>query len=79
MYVPPQYHVVHPELSVMRRAAAKAIADSESARQPTPTASAGSSVQPSGAPSATPDPSGGASASPDQHKNRAVSLTTACG
>jgi polyisoprenyl-teichoic acid--peptidoglycan teichoic acid transferase len=80
MYVPPQFHVVSPSVEVMRQAAAKAIAASESTGQ-TPPASPGASADPgvSADPSASADPSGSPSASPDQHKSKAVSLATACG
>jgi polyisoprenyl-teichoic acid--peptidoglycan teichoic acid transferase len=76
MYVPPQFHVVRPSVEVMRQAAAKAIAASESEGQtPSPGVSAdpGASADPSASASGSP------SASPDQHKSKAVSLTTACG
>jgi LCP family protein required for cell wall assembly len=78
MYVPPQFHVVRPDVQVMRRAAAKAIAASERTPSASPDVSAdpvtpGSSADPSA------DPSGSASASPDQPKSKAVSLATACG
>jgi LCP family protein required for cell wall assembly len=78
MYVPPQFHVVRPDVEVMRRAAAKAIAASERTPSASPDVSAdpatpGASADPSA------DPSGSASASPDQPKTKAVSLATACG
>jgi LCP family protein required for cell wall assembly len=77
MYVPPQFQNVRPDLQVMHRAAAKAIAESEAARRtPSPTpVTPGVSADPSAGaePSATP------SKSPGGQKNRAVSLTTACG
>jgi LCP family protein required for cell wall assembly len=72
MFVPPQFHVVRPDLEVMRRAAAKAIAASEqlpSASPVTPGASADPST----------DPSASASATPGRSKTKAVSLATACG
>jgi LCP family protein required for cell wall assembly len=80
MYVPPQFHVVRPDVGVMRRAAAKAIAASEQTPSASPDASA-DPVTPSTSadPSASADPSHSASASPDQPKSRAVSLASACG
>jgi hypothetical protein len=80
MYVPPQFHVVRPDIEVMRQAAAKAIEASESAGR-TPPASPGVSADPgaSAGPSGSADPSSSPSASPDQRKTKAVSLTTACG
>jgi hypothetical protein len=86
MYVPPQFHVVRPDVQVMRRAAAKAIAASGQASA-TPSASPDASADPAASatagasadPSVSADPSGGASASPDQPKSRAVSLASACG
>src|SRR3569833_431511 len=86
MYVPPQFHVVRPDVQVMRRAAAKAIAASGQASA-TPSASQAASAAPAASatpgasadPSVSADPSGGASASPDQPKSRAVSLASACG
>jgi polyisoprenyl-teichoic acid--peptidoglycan teichoic acid transferase len=92
MYVPPQFHVVRPDLEVMRRAAAKAIAASEDARRgpaatPGATANPSASVSPSTSadPSASADPSTSASADPSvsesagRHTSKAVSLSTACG
>jgi LCP family protein required for cell wall assembly len=81
MFVPPQFHVVHPSAAVMREAAAKAIADSSDTGQATPSASPGTSTDPSADPStsAGADPSTSPSASPTHHKDRSVSLSTACG
>jgi hypothetical protein len=76
MFVPPQFHVVRPDLEVMRRAAAKAIAASEQLPSASPSASPvtpGASADPSA------DPSGSASATPGRSKTKAVSLATACG
>jgi LCP family protein required for cell wall assembly len=92
MYVPPRFHVVRPDVQVMRRAAAKALAASES-REQIPPASAGASADPAGSgasagsagsgasavPSASPDPTRGPSAGPEPRKNTAVSLVMACG
>jgi LCP family protein required for cell wall assembly len=88
MYVPPEFHVVRPDLEVMRKAAAQAIEDSENSRHPSPSATPGlvadpsASADPTGAP-ATDDPTTGPSASPTataRHaKRRSVSLATACG
>ena len=80
MYVPPQFHVVRPDVEVMRRAAAKAIEASESAGR-TPPADPGVSADPgaSAGPSGSADPSSSPSASPGRQKTKAVSLTTACG
>jgi LCP family protein required for cell wall assembly len=84
MYVPPQFHVVRPDLEVMRQAAARAIAASESTEE-TPPASPGVPADPAGAsaapadPSASADPTHTPSASPEQRKSKAVSLATACG
>ncbi|MEV5706860.1 LCP family protein [Actinoallomurus sp. NPDC052274] len=119
MFVPPQFHVYRPDLQVMRRAAAAALAASEersATATPSPEASGGTSTsaQPSATPapaaspaglsspapsrsaeasagasaasspgdSATPsagdDASGGASPKA-QAKDKAVSLTAACG
>jgi polyisoprenyl-teichoic acid--peptidoglycan teichoic acid transferase len=79
MFVPPQFHVVRPDVRVMRRAAAQAIETSTQAAQATPPASAGASAGPGGSadPSAHPSPS--ASAGAGQQKTKAVSLSTACG
>ncbi len=75
MFVPPQFHVVNPQASVMRRAAARAIAESENARNPAATPTASGSAEPSASASPRHSPSTGS----DQHKNRSVSLSTACG
>jgi LCP family protein required for cell wall assembly len=119
MFVPPEFHVYRPDLDVMRRAAAAAIAASDersATASPTPQVSGGASVsaQPSGGASAaaasggpsaasgaaspagtnSPDPSASASSSPSdsatpdastsasstaRSKDKAVSLTAACG
>ncbi|MEV5747819.1 LCP family protein [Actinoallomurus sp. NPDC052308] len=119
MFVPPQFHVYRPDLQVMRRAAAAALAASEersATATPSPEASGGASTsaQPSATPApaaspaglSSPGPSGSVeasagasaaaspgdsaspsagddasgSASPTPHtKDKAVSLTAACG
>ena len=92
MYVPPEFHVVRPDLEVMRKATAKAIEESEKAgAHPTPsatpgastgpstTADPGASTDPSTDPSADPSTSADPSASARHAKSHAVSLTTACG
>jgi LCP family protein required for cell wall assembly len=78
MYVPPQFHVVRPDVEVMRRAAAKAIAASERTPSASPDVSA-DPVTPGASADPSADPSGSPSASPDQPKSKAVSLATACG
>jgi polyisoprenyl-teichoic acid--peptidoglycan teichoic acid transferase len=87
MFVPPQFHVVRPDLQVMRRAATKAIAASERAASPTPSAGTsgapGSGVTPDQGGSATPGTSASADPSPPartgEPKAKAVSLATVCG
>jgi LCP family protein required for cell wall assembly len=83
MFVPPEFHVVRPDLSVMRKAAARAIEESENQRHPTPSATQDSSADPSGDPSVSASPTADPSASPTattRHaKTQSVSLATACG
>ncbi len=82
MYVPPQFHVAPPELNVMRKAAARAIAESEAQRStpgPTPSVDPVASGEPSAQPSASNSPDDRASASPEPPTTRAVSLADACG
>jgi LCP family protein required for cell wall assembly len=81
MYVPPQFHVVRPDVRVMRRAAAKAIAEGEAKRQAMSSASPDSLTNPSADPSAdsSADSSASASASSGHEKSKSVSLATACG
>ncbi|GAB3987041.1 hypothetical protein GCM10029978_104130 [Actinoallomurus acanthiterrae] len=105
MFVPPEFHVVRPDVGVMRRAATNAIAASEETTNPEASASAqpagasaapGASSGPSSEPTASPAASGSAApgdsatpsagdqpsagASPSARtKDKAVSLTAACG
>jgi LCP family protein required for cell wall assembly len=79
MYVPPQFHVVRPDVQVMRRAAAQAIEASTQAAQTAPPASAGASAAPGSSAVPSAHPSGSASAGAGQRKTKAVSLATACG
>jgi LCP family protein required for cell wall assembly len=81
MFVPPQYHVVRPDLRVMHRATVRAIAASEAKR-------ANGGQEPSAQPSTSADPSTSAQPGKKPHptassggrsKSRAVSLTAACG
>jgi LCP family protein required for cell wall assembly len=79
MFVPPQFHVVRPDIDVFQRAAARAIAagEDQSATSASPDASADPSV--SATPSVNESPSESASAGPEQPKTKAVSLSAACG
>jgi LCP family protein required for cell wall assembly len=79
MYVPPQFHVVRPDVQVMRRAAAQAIEASTRAAQTTPPASTGASAAPGSSAEPSARPSGSASAGTGRQKTKAVSLATACG
>jgi polyisoprenyl-teichoic acid--peptidoglycan teichoic acid transferase len=79
MYVPPQFHVVRPDVTVMRKAAARAIEESENRRHPTPSATPGSSTDPSASPDRTADPGASPTATARHAKTQTVSLTTACG
>jgi LCP family protein required for cell wall assembly len=78
MFVPPQFHVVRPDVEVMRRAAAKAIAASEQTPSASPDASAGP-VTPGASADPSAEPSAAASAGAGRPKTKAVSLATACG
>jgi hypothetical protein len=85
MFVPPQFHVVRPDIDVFQRAAAKAIAagEEQSATSASPDASADPSVSAtpsvSESPTAGESPSESSSAGPEQSKTKAVSLSAACG
>jgi LCP family protein required for cell wall assembly len=77
MFVPPEYHVVRPDLAVMQRAAARAIAASEDTGgngTPTPTPSSSASSSHTSRPKTTPKAS--PTTSP---RTSAVSLSAACG
>jgi LCP family protein required for cell wall assembly len=88
MYVPPEFHVVRPQLSVMHRAAARAIAESEqrragSATSTAPTPSAAPSTDPAGGRTLPPHASNSnkahASPTPSGSESRAISLSATCG
>jgi polyisoprenyl-teichoic acid--peptidoglycan teichoic acid transferase len=82
MFVPPQFHVVRPDVRVMRAATTKAIEASTQAgatASPGTTATADPSTSASPSTSAGARPGGSASASPGRHRTKAVSLATACG
>jgi LCP family protein required for cell wall assembly len=79
MYVPPQFHVVRPDVQVMRRAAAQAIEASTQAARTAPPAGASASPTPGSSVDPSAQPSDSASPGAGQRKTKAVSLSTACG
>lgn len=84
MFVPPEFHVFRPKVSVMHRATEAAIAASEAdGANPSASATPGVSADPSsssGSSGSSDQPSASASASPrgKGSKSKAVSLTSAC-
>jgi LCP family protein required for cell wall assembly len=79
MFVPPQFHVVRPDVEVMRRATTKAIAAGQErgTASPGPGASPGATAEPSASASATASP--GATGSPGASGGPSASATPGAG